>query len=199
VARLGVARTFQTPLIPPSLTVRDVVASGRHSVDRASLAGAILRTPRFRAVRRRDRRRAEEMLRLVGLAHLAGAEAATLPLGMRRMLEVARALVAEPKVLLLDEAASGLDEGEVRTMAEVIRRIRDAGCAVVLVEHNFGLVLALADEIVVLARGTVLASGTPAEIENDPRVRDEYLGVTGADHEPDGSVPAAPGGREAQA
>ncbi|MFD2357686.1 ATP-binding cassette domain-containing protein [Nonomuraea ferruginea] len=119
-----------------------------------------------------------QALALVGLGHLADTEAATLPLGMRRLLEVARALVAEPKVLLLDEVASGLDEAEVETLAALIRRIRDAGCTVILVEHNFGLVLSLADEIVVLARGSVLASGTPAEIEADPRVRDEYLGVT---------------------
>ncbi|MFG1945848.1 ATP-binding cassette domain-containing protein [Nonomuraea sp. NPDC048826] len=178
IARLGVARTFQTPLIPPGITVRDVVASGRYTAEPASFAGAILRTPRFRGTQRRDRERAAEALALVGLDHLADTEAATLPLGMRRLLEVARALVAEPKVLLLDEVASGLDETEVETLAALIRRIRDAGCTVILVEHNFGLVLSLADEIVVLARGSVLASGTPAEIEADPRVRDEYLGVT---------------------
>ncbi|MEV4835768.1 branched-chain amino acid ABC transporter ATP-binding protein/permease [Nonomuraea sp. NPDC049486] len=178
IARLGVARTFQTPLIPPGITVRDVVASGRYTAEPASFGGAILRTRRFRRVQRRDREQAGQALTLVGLDHLADTEAATLPLGMRRLLEVARALVAEPKVLLLDEVASGLDEAEVETLAALIRRIRDAGCTVILVEHNFGLVLSLADEIVVLARGSVLASGTPAEIEADPRVRDEYLGVT---------------------
>ncbi|MEU8252071.1 branched-chain amino acid ABC transporter ATP-binding protein/permease [Nonomuraea sp. NPDC048916] len=191
IARLGVARTFQTPLIPPSITVRDVVASGRYTVEDMSFAGAILRTPRFRAIQRRDRQRADEMLRLVGLEDVADTEAATLPLGMRRMLEVARALVAEPKVLLLDEAASGLDEGEVETLAGVIRRIRDAGCTIILVEHNFGLVLSLADEIVVLARGSVLASGTPSDIANDPRVRDEYLGAGDQDVRLDDSVIAA--------
>ncbi|WP_433377958.1 branched-chain amino acid ABC transporter ATP-binding protein/permease [Streptosporangium sp. CA-115845] len=193
IARLGVARTFQTPLIPPSITVRDVVASGRYTVERTSFAGAILRTPRFRAIQRRDRQRADEMLGLVGLDHVADTEAATLPLGMRRMLEVARALAAEPKVLLLDEAASGLDEAEVETLAEVIRRIRDAGCTIILVEHNFGLVLSLADEIVVLARGSVLAAGTPSKIENDPRVRDEYLGTSDEGARPDDSVIAAAG------
>lgn len=177
IARLGVARTFQTPLIPPGITVRDVVMSGRYTLDRAGYLSAVLRTPRFRAVRRRDRARADEVLRLVGLSHLADSEAGALPLGQRRMLEVARALVREPKVLLLDEAASGLDEAEVQTLAAVIRQIRDAGCTVILVEHNFGLVLSQADRIVVLARGSVLAEGTPAEIESNPQVRDEYLGV----------------------
>ena len=177
IARMGVARTFQTPLIPPGISVRDVVISGRYTIDRAGFLSAVLRSPRFRRVRRRDLDRADEVLRLVGLDHLVNSEAISLPLGMRRMLEVARALVREPKVLLLDEAASGLDETEVATLGAVIRQIRDAGGTVVLVEHNFDLVLALADRIVVLARGSVLAEGTPAEIERDSRVRDEYLGV----------------------
>ncbi|WP_055480027.1 branched-chain amino acid ABC transporter ATP-binding protein/permease [Sphaerimonospora mesophila] len=177
IARLGVTRTFQTPLIPPGVSVAEVVISGRYTSDEVGFLSAVLRGPKFRRVRRHDLARAEDMLRLVGLAHLFDTEAATLPLGQRRMLEVARALVREPKVLLLDEAASGLDEAEVETLAAVIRRIRDAGCAVILVEHNFGLVLSLADRIVVLARGAVLAEGTPEEIENDVRVRDEYLGI----------------------
>ncbi|GIH06691.1 branched-chain amino acid ABC transporter permease [Rhizocola hellebori] len=177
IARLGIARTFQTPLIPPGITVREVVISGRYTADRAGFLSAVLRSPHFRRVRERDLQRATEILRLTGLIHLADSEAVALPLGMRRMLEVARALIREPKVLLLDEAASGLDENEVRTLASVVRQIRDAGCTVVLVEHNFDLVLALADRIVVLARGGVLAEGTPAEIEANVRVRDEYLGV----------------------
>ncbi len=177
IARLGIARTFQTPLIPPGITVRDVAISGRYTSDRAGFLSAVLRSPHFRRVRARDLARAEEILRLTGLIHLADSEAVALPLGMRRMLEVARALIREPKVLLLDEAASGLDETEVQTLASVIRQIRDAGCTVVLVEHNFDLVLSLADRIVVLARGGVLAEGTPAQIEANVHVRDEYLGV----------------------
>ncbi|WP_433496406.1 ATP-binding cassette domain-containing protein [Sphaerimonospora sp. CA-214678] len=186
IARLGVTRTFQTPLIPPGVSVAEVVVSGRYTSDEVGFLSAVLRGPKFRRVRRRDLARAEDMLRLVGLEHLSDTEAATLPLGQRRMLEVARALVREPKVLLLDEAASGLDETEVETLAAVIRRIRDAGCAVILVEHNFGLVLSLADRIVVLARGAVLAEGTPEEIENDVRVRDEYLGIVESGDAPAG-------------
>jgi branched-chain amino acid transport system permease protein len=181
IARLGVARTFQTPLIPPGVSVAEAVVSGRYTIDKAGFLSAVLRLPRFRAVRRRDLARAYDVLRLVGLEHLFDIEAATLPLGQRRMLEVARALVREPKVLLLDEAASGLDEAEVERLAEVIGRIRDAGCAVILVEHNFGLVLSLADRIVVLARGGVLAEGTSEQIEADVRVRDEYLGIVDDD------------------
>jgi branched-chain amino acid transport system permease protein len=96
---------------------------------------------------------------------------------MRRLLEVARALIAAPGVLLLDEAASGLDEHEVDRLASLIRQIRDAGGTVVLVEHNFRLVLSLADDIAVLAHGQLITTGPPEAIERDPRVLSEYLGV----------------------
>ncbi|WP_262401470.1 ABC transporter ATP-binding protein [Actinomadura sp. CNU-125] len=178
VARAGVARTFQTPGVPDGVTVLEAVAAGRYSADRASVPSAVLRLPRFRRVRRADTAEAERMLALVGMAELRDEPASSLPLGMRRLLEVARSLVASPGVLLLDEAASGLDEDEVERLAELIRRIRRAGGTVVLVEHNFRLVLDLADDIVVLAHGQVIAHGPPAEIETNPRVLGEYLGAT---------------------
>ncbi|GAB2843735.1 branched-chain amino acid ABC transporter ATP-binding protein/permease [Actinocorallia aurea] len=176
VARAGVARTFQTPNIPEGITVLEAVASGRYSGDRASLVSAILRLPRYRRVSRADRDEAVRMLALVGMDHLRDTEAVSLPLGMRRLLEVARALVGGPGVLLLDEAASGLDEDEIARLAELIRRIREAGGTIVLVEHNFRLVLDLADDIVVLAHGRVIAQGPPSEIAEHPRVLSEYLG-----------------------
>jgi branched-chain amino acid transport system permease protein len=175
-ARLGIARTFQTPVIPQGITVLEAVASGRYTPERVSMLSAVLRLPRFRAVRQNDVRRGEEALALVGMLDLRDNEAASLPLGMRRLLEVARALVSEPRVLLLDECASGLDEDEVQRLAMLIRAIRDAGGTVVLVEHNFRLVLELADEIHVLAQGEVIASGPPAAIARNPRVLAEYLG-----------------------
>lgn len=184
VARAGVARTFQTPFVPPGLSVREVVASGRYVRHRATYLGAVLRTPAFRRIRRGDAEVTDRLLALVGLAAEANAEAASLPLGKRRMLEVARALASEPDVLLLDEAASGLDEGEVERLAQIVRQIRSAGCAVILVEHNFDLVVSLSDQIVVLARGSVLATGTPHQIATDPRVRREYLGIV-EDENPD--------------
>ncbi|OLF13900.1 branched-chain amino acid ABC transporter substrate-binding protein [Actinophytocola xinjiangensis] len=177
VARRGVSRTFQTPLVPPVISVRETVAAGRYSADRVSIIGALLRGPRHRAVSRRDREQVRDLLDLVGLARVADAEASSLPLGQRRLLEVARAIASRPKVLLLDEAASGLDEQEVAVLARLLGQVRDAGCAVVLVEHNFGLVLSTADEIHVLARGRLIASGPPAAIEADDRVRNEYLGI----------------------
>jgi branched-chain amino acid transport system permease protein len=131
----------------------------------------------------------------VGLSAFADKEAAILPLGTRRLFELARALVAEPRVLLLDEIASGLDEAELGRIAEIIRRIRDAGGTVVMVEHNFGLVLELSDSIVVLAEGSVIAAGPPGEIRDNPRVRTEYLGLvddeaSATSAEPDDRTPS---------
>jgi branched-chain amino acid transport system permease protein len=120
------------------------------------------------------------VLRQVGIAHLANQEAAALPLGTRRLLEVARALVRRPGILLLDEVASGLDEEEVAQLASLLGRIRQAGGTIVLVEHNFRLVLSVADTVYVLAEGSVIASGPPEEIERNPRVLGEYLGVKDA-------------------
>ncbi|NIH83884.1 ABC transporter permease subunit [Amycolatopsis granulosa] len=179
VARAGVARTFQTPNIPEGITVLEAVISGRYTAHRASILSAVFRGPRFRRVRREDRLEAERLLALAGMTGLRDVEAASLPLGMRRLLEVVRALIGGGGVLLLDEAASGLDEDEIERLAGLVRRIRDAGGTVVLVEHNFRLVLDLADDIVVLAHGQVMASGPPEVIENDPRVASEYLGIEG--------------------
>ncbi|MFI6433808.1 ATP-binding cassette domain-containing protein, partial [Rhodococcus oryzae] len=171
-------RTFQTPNIPEHITVLEAVASGRYSTDRVSMVATVLRLPSYRRVRAADLAEAGRALEMVGMSHLRDETATALPLGMRRLLEVARSVVAKPRVLLLDEVASGLDENEVARLADLIRDLRDAGATVVLVEHNFRLVLELANRIVVLAQGAVIADGSPAEIEQNPRVLSEYLGVS---------------------
>jgi len=177
VARSGVSRTFQTPNIPKNLSVIETVESGRYSTQRASILQAVLRTPKFRRIRREDRSEAQRVLNLVGLGSQLNADADSLPLGNRRLLEVARSLIGSPKVILLDEVASGLDEDELDVLADLILRLREAGLTVVIVEHNFQLVLRLADVIYVLAQGSVMAHGAPAEIEKNPRVMEEYLGI----------------------
>jgi branched-chain amino acid transport system permease protein len=153
------------------------VLAGRYSPDRVSIATAALRLPKYWRVRARDRALSADILEIVGLSELADEEAVSLPLGTRRLLEIARALISNPRVVLLDESASGLDEDEVARLAVLIGRVRDAGGTVILVEHNFRLVLALADTIHVLAQGEIIASGAPADIEVNPRVLREYLGV----------------------
>jgi branched-chain amino acid transport system permease protein len=187
VARAGITRTFQTPLVPTGITVEQAVAAGRYMSQHHSMASAVLRLPGYRKARDADREEARRVLALIGIEQQAGADAASLPLGTRRLLEVARALIARPRLILLDEAASGLDESEVDRLAALISRIRAAGGTVILVEHNFRLVLALADRIHVLAHGTLIASGSADEIARDPAVLREYLGVEPVEQD-DGQV-----------
>lgn len=177
VARLGVSRTFQTPNVPEKLTVMEVVQSGYYAAEVASVPSSILRLPSYWRVKRKATSEANRVLSLVGLSDQRHAQADSLPLGNRRLLEVARCLVSSPKVLLLDEVASGLDEDELEMLESLIRRLASAGQTVVLVEHNFQLVLRLADNIFVLAHGQVIAEGPPEEIEHNARVREEYLGI----------------------
>jgi branched-chain amino acid transport system permease protein len=178
VARLGVARTFQTPSMPAALTTTEVVASGRFSRVKPSLLSTSLRSPRYWRVRRDDARQAAGVLGSLGLARFADREAAALPLGTRRLVEVGRALAAGAQVLLLDEVAAGLDEDELDHLAGILAAIRDAGVTVVLVEHNFDLVLRLADVIYVLAQGRLIAVGPPEEIRTNIEVERIYLGRT---------------------
>jgi branched-chain amino acid transport system permease protein len=178
VARAGVSRTFQTPNVPEKLTVLEAVEAGRYAADRASVFASVLRLPSYWKARRADRLAAERALALVGLSDQRDEMADALPLGNRRLLEVARSLVSSPKVILLDEVASGLDEDELEVLEKLVVRLRDAGMTVILVEHNFQLVLRVADDIYVLAQGAVMAHGAPEDIESNPRVMEEYLGVT---------------------
>jgi len=188
IALAGVARTFQTPLVPTGLTCLQVVASARYARDQAGLLPAILRLPAYRRRVREDRSEAERLLAATGLAHLAGAQAADLPLGTRRLLEVARALAARPALVLLDEPASGLDVDDVRRLGRLIRATAAAGATVIVIEHNFQLMLEIADVINVLGSGRLIATGKPAEIRSNPAVLESYLGERAQIE----AVPAAP-------
>lgn len=179
-ARAGVARTFQTPLTPRGMTTRGFVAAGAYVTRRASIASAILRLPGFRRRVAEIESEARGILSLLGIGDLADSDVDALPLGTRRLAEVARCLTAEPGVFLFDEVGSGLDEGDLGRLEAAIGMIRRAGGTVVLVEHNFPLVLKLADRIHVLSKGALLASGTPAEIQGNARVLEEYTGARAA-------------------
>jgi branched-chain amino acid transport system permease protein len=177
-ARAGVARTFQTPLVPKSMTTKTFVATGRYVSRRVGVVGTVLRTPGYLRRVRSNEDQARKILEGLGIGELADADVSALPLGTRRLAEVARCLAAEPRVFLFDEVGSGLDEGDLDRLQSAIELIRGAGGTVVLVEHNFPLVLRLADRIHVLSNGALVASGTPEEIQSDPRVLEEYTGAS---------------------
>jgi branched-chain amino acid transport system permease protein len=176
IAPLGVGRTFQTPSIPRGASAVDVVSSGRFSVERCGPVASVLRLPKYWRSRRADRREALLLLELVGLTHVADSDASSLSLGQRRMIEVARALCSKPKLLLLDEPASGLSEEEVVRLGRVITAAARAGATVVLIEHNFSFVSSVADVGHVLEFGKVIASGSLESISKDPQVIESFLG-----------------------
>jgi branched-chain amino acid transport system permease protein len=176
ISRLGIGRTFQTPTIPKGVTVRDAVATGRFAANHIGFIASMFRLPRYWRAQRADRREAMALLELIGLTDIAEKEAASLPLGLRRLVEVVRALCAEPGVVLLDEPASGLNDEETERLAKLVSTLARAGAAVIVIEHNFRFIRSVADTIHVLHLGRLIASGTADEVAADPQVIESYLG-----------------------
>jgi branched-chain amino acid transport system ATP-binding protein len=176
IARAGLSRTFQNPSLFLQMNALENVMVGRHRRSAWEFAGCCLRLPGHRKEERAIREAALAHLDYVGLAHLAGFPAGALAFGQRRMVELARALATEPELLLLDEPASGLNTKEKADLGALIRRIRDRGVTVLLVEHDMTLVMDLSDDILVLHNGTPIAEGPPAVVQNDPNVISIYLG-----------------------
>jgi branched-chain amino acid transport system ATP-binding protein len=176
IVRLGIARTFQNLRLFADMTVLENVMVGRYPRTRAGLAAALLRTRAQRAEERAIAERASSLLADVGLADHAHELAGSLPFGQQRLLEIARALAAEPVLLLLDEPAAGLNVEEASALGAFIRRVRLGGVTTLLVEHHMDLVMEISDEILVLNFGQTLAEGTPEAIRTDPRVIQAYLG-----------------------
>lgn len=177
VIRLGIARTFQNVEIFPSLTVLENLMVGQHHQVRTGLIAVAVGWPSARTEERRLRERAEEALEILGLAPLAHRPAGGLSFGQRKLIEVGRALVAEPRLLLLDEPAAGLHPMERQALKMLLRQIRARfGCSILLIEHDLDLVMDLCDRVVVLNFGRVIAQGTPTEIAENPAVIEAYLG-----------------------
>lgn len=177
IARAGIARTFQHVALFNKMSVIENVMLGRHPRTSSGFFAAGLRMPRMRSEERLIRERAAEYLDLVGLGEFHSVEAGTLPLGKQKILEIARALATEPRLLLLDEPAGGLNMRETEDLGELIQAIRGRGVTVMLVEHDMNLIMDISDQVLVLYYGWVLASGAPGEIKENESVIEAYLGT----------------------
>ncbi len=180
LAERGLSRTFQNLQIFQRMTACENVMVGRHLREKRRLLSALFRTPSVTRQNRETRMAALDLLAYVGLKDVADAPAGSLPYGACKRLEIARALAAEPRVLLLDEPAAGCNAVETEEIDHLIKQVADRGVAVVLVEHDMKLVMKISDRILVLERGRPLAEGTPREVRDDPRVLEAYLGQHGA-------------------
>ncbi|MGD6742288.1 ABC transporter ATP-binding protein [Streptomyces sp. BH106] len=178
IAELGVARTFQNLALPPHTTVADSLLLGRHRLTRAGFVAAGLRLPSAVREERLHRERVAEIAEFVGIADQLTTPTGSLPYGAQKLAELARALCMEPKILLLDEPVAGMTADERRRTAAVIAGVRDSlGISIVLVEHDMGVVMRLADEVTVLDFGRRIAGGPPERVQNDPAVVQAYLGT----------------------
>jgi branched-chain amino acid transport system ATP-binding protein len=176
LAPLGLVRTFQNIELFAKMTVLENVMVGLHSKSRSGLLGCCLKLPGHLKEERAIKDKARSWLDYVGIPDLADILAGNLPFGQGRLLEIARALALEPRIILMDEPAAGLNSRETAELAILIRRIRDDGVTVALVEHDMELVMDICDYIFVLNLGRSLAEGTPREIQENPEVIAAYLG-----------------------
>lgn len=176
IASLGIARTFQLLQLFTNMSVVENVMVGRHLRSKAGMLDTALRLPHSRAEEKDIFEAAMSILAMVGLKEEAFNPPLSLPYGKQKLLEIARALATEPKLLLMDEPAGGISVQEIETLAQLIYQIRDSGITVLLVEHRMELAMGIADRVIVLNFGQKIAEGTPAEVQTNEQVITAYLG-----------------------
>lgn len=176
VARAGLMRTFQQVRVYPGLTVEENLLTAAQETDGAGWMDALLRSRRFRAADRAARARAAELLELVGLAAMARAPAGVLSYGQKKLVALAGALMPRPRLVILDEPVAGVNPTRVLEVEAILRRLHAAGQAFLLIEHNVDFVMRLAQRVIVLDQGRMIADGTPGQVRADEAVLEAYLG-----------------------